>query len=179
MLSKLNNDLSCGRFKHLVHKCKSVTTNLIFWSKIFKHFKAKFVVWQLRHLSKIKETSRQTCWSITLWSRELPNAKMKVGYVPGLDDVMTEHLQYACSTNAVAVVRSIFNIYLKFGFVASHFKKVLFTPSQMEPRNDIIIPNNYQPVTTYNTSSKLMKIIILSQTHHQFGDAQLWIYRKV
>ena len=99
-------------------------------------------------------------------------AKMKIGCAPGLDGVMTEHLKYACNTNVVTVVRSIFNICLQFGIVPSNFRNGLLIPTLKKPHSDTSVPNNYRPVTISPTLFKLMEIIILSHTQHQFSDAQ-------
>ncbi|KAK2143407.1 hypothetical protein LSH36_844g00112 [Paralvinella palmiformis] len=99
-------------------------------------------------------------------------AKMKIGSAPGFDGVMTEHLKGACNTNVVAGFRSIFNIYLQFGIVPSNFRNGLIIPTLKKPQSDTSVPNNYRPVTISPTLFKLMEIIILSHTQHQFSDAQ-------
>jgi len=78
-------------------------------------------------------------------------AKLKVGRASGLDDMMTERLQFACGKNVVALVPSIFNMCL-FGIAPRSviFKRTL-------------------------TLSKLVQIIILSPIHTEFGDTQFGI----
>ena len=189
MFRKLNNDLSCGRFKqfwNLVRKCKSITSISqidISIEKLMKYFKAKFDINEysgsvvINKADTFLQDKANALRGKPLTDISVDNvmitcsiAKMKIGCAPGLDGVMTEHHKYACNTNVVAVFRSIFNICLQFGIVPSNFRNGLLIKETTH--SDTSVPNNYRPVTISPTLSKLMEIIILSHTQHQFSDAQ-------
>ena len=137
MFRKLNNDLSCGRFKqfwNLVRKCKSNTSISqidISIEKLMKHFdineyRGSVVINEADTYFQDKANALRgkRLTDISVYNVMIASsiAKMKIGCAPGLDGVMTEHFKGACHTNIVAVFRSIFNICLQFGNVPSNFR---------------------------------------------------------